>query len=342
VHLPLDKYRLEEIEGCGIGLGDAPGDRSLHDPLEAIRSSLHAGAVQVVGVDRLDDPVRGACPGSAARIVLVHGREGRALAVRPGGRCLHHVVGRRDEGREELIPLVIGDRGRGQVGDFGGEVVSHRVDNAQGEPCVVEPDRAVLAVLHPVLLSILAQSHAAGVVTDDNGDRPLVHSRGRSVERGSSHEVRPELHTLRSGDALRDLDLDPRLRPVAEQTSGADGQLVGEDRLDGVEEPRLVLVADVRVAEDPQRVHRVEAAPSLLAGDAALLVAVDHSDVEGSDVEAEQVENLVHRDSTGEVIGRALAVVPSVAALGGEADAGLSVQPIHRFAGHVSSFVRRV
>jgi hypothetical protein len=34
--------------------------------------------------------------------------------------------------------------------------------------------------------------------------------------------------------------------------------------------------------------------------------------------------------------------VPSVAALLGETDAGLSVEPVDRLAGHASSFVRRV
>jgi len=233
---------------------------------------------------------------------------------------------------------VVGDRGRGQVGDFGGEVVSHRVDNAQGEAGIVQTHRAVLAVLHLVLLSILAERHAASVVTDDNSNRPLVGRGERSIERSRSHQVGPELDSLRSSDALRDLDLYPRLRAVAEQPGRADGEVVGEDRLDGVEEPRLELVADVGGGEDPERVHGVCAAPRLLAGDRALLVAVDHGDVEGGDIEAEEVENLVHRDSTGEVIGRTLAVVPSVAALVGEADAGLSVEPVGRFAGHVFLF----
>ena len=284
--------------------------------------------MQVVGVDRLHDPVRGTSPRSAPGVVLVHGGERGALPVRPGGGRLHHVVGRRDEGCKELSPLVIRDRGRGEVCNLCGEVVRHRVDNAQGEPCVVELDCGVLGMLHLELLTSLAQCHAASVVTDDNGDRPLVRRGQRAVERGRRHQVGPELDTLRGGDALRDLHLHPSLSAVAEEASGADGEVVGEDRLHGVEQPRLVLMTDVGVAEDPQRVHRVRAAPRLLAGDRALLVAVDHGDVEGSNVEAEEVENLVHRDSTGEVIGRALAVVPSVAALLGEADAGLSVEPV--------------
>ena len=284
--------------------------------------------MEVVRVDRLDDPVRRPRPRRTAGIVLVHRGQRRALPVRPGGRCLHHVVGGRDERRQELIPLVIGDRGRGQVGNLCSEVVRHRVDNAQGEAGIVQTHRAVLAVLDLVLLAFLAERHAASVVTDDNSDRPLVRRRERAVERGGRHQVGPELDTLRSGDALGDLHLHPRLSAVAKQPGGADGEIVGEDALHAVQQPRLVLVTDVRVAEDPERVHRVGAAPGLLAGDRALLVPVDHGDVEGSNVEAEQVENLVHRDSTGEVIGCALAVVPSVAALLGEADAGHGVEPV--------------
>jgi hypothetical protein len=110
---------------------------------------------------------------------------------------------------EERCPLPIRDRGRGELGDLGGEVVGDGVDDGQRLAGLGQPDPGVAGVADLDALAGLHEGGGHGVVADDVGDHALERGGEGAVVGGAGEQVRPEVHALRGGDGFRHLDGHP-------------------------------------------------------------------------------------------------------------------------------------